>query len=546
MSFGTMELSVISITDSTSQKGETNMCKQNNDEKTNVGKDFRLSVGFYFFEPYGKYVLAWHNCTNKPMNFSCTQFFHLHAYYSDCPNCGQPLFQWLEMDSVFNNDGVTHLNFSVVSLVRIRKHSHTINVGLFTSDYNLWQGASVFTKSTYYNRFSINIKTGYTYKFEEVTLSKKNDFNKNRRWANVSYTGTTKFDKSTIPSEAIRFLSAIIMDEMKMIHGEDVPSFASYNRNLCFNNLIFYVRNPYICPVIYNSIIETSRRAPCEPIRIKEVLVKNVCREPLQQMLAQSRIPNVKSLKRLVFTKARGFTLLASIARTFKNVDIIRSLYLAYIDCRLEGHSNSYHVDFSAKIFKTMIKFKNESIISAKLLYLIKNDRDNNTYTMLNNMVLDYDRLKNCDFDFTKKYSIDELCYYLTAMVAAQNIQNRIIKYEKDEVLLEESDDTFSIMPAKSTYELISVGMTMDTCLGEYADNVFFGECIVLVMRRIETNAPVGCIELRDGAVVQVKGVNNQLLQNRERRFVEKWVKSRELPVRTEDLKIYAGSSFSS
>jgi len=50
-------------------------------------------------------------------------------------------------------------------------------------------------------------------------------------------------------------------------------------------------------------------------------------------------------------------------------------------------------------------------------------------------------------------------------------------------------------------------------------------------------NVPVGCIELREGAVVQVKGPRNQLLQGSERAFIKNWAKVRGLPVNTGDLQ---------
>jgi hypothetical protein len=316
---------------------------------------------------------------------------------------------------------------------------------------------------------------------------------------------------------------------MKVIHGENTPDFELYDTELSLNNLILYVRNPHICPALYNEIINRSS------IRLKEITVKNDCRNPLQQMFLQSKIPDVKSLRRIAFTNPRCFPLLASISRTFRNVDIIRSLYAVYIDCLDDEYGRD--VDFSAKIFKTMVKYKGEKIIASKLLKHKVCDKNNNAYGSLHDLIRFYDELQHCDFDFSRNYSIDELHLYLAGAVAVKKTQNRKIGYADKELSLEVSDDTFALFLAQDTHELISIGAYMGLCVGGYVDKAVSKRSTIFVLRKLEDNKPVGCIELRKDTVIQAKGFHNRLLQNQERIFVENWIKDKGLIVGTNDLK---------
>jgi hypothetical protein len=432
-----------------------------------------------------------------------------------------------------------YLHFKFTNLIKISVDDSKINIGVFESFCNLWKGTSVFAKSTYYDLYTINVKTGYTYHHARATLSNKGGGNKGRGIKNISYLGPNH----KLPADALNHLKFVIDEKMKLVHGQDVPSFESYQWDLTFYRLICYVRTPYMCPILYNSIIEAGKRECYAPLRLKEILVKNDCRDPLQQMLSQSKIPNVKSLRRLVFFEPRGFPLLASISRTFKNIDVIRSLYTAYIDCRYGAFEKShicyynYCIDFSAKVFKTMVKHKGEKIIAAKMLAYIRKDKENNAYSILNDMIRCYDELKHCDFDFSKNFSIDELHFYLAASVSKQETENREIVYEKPWSFLEASDDKFSLSLAKDTHELISVGIDMSICVGSYANKAVNRDSTILILRNRKSNNPVGCIELNEDGVIQAKGFYNTLLQNEERIFIANWIKKKGLSAFTDDLE---------
>jgi hypothetical protein len=193
---------------------------------------------------------------------------------------------------------------------------------------------------------------------------------------------------------------------MKEIHGENIPCFESYQAGMSLTNLIFYVKNPYICPKLYNGILNKNRRNPDDGFNPKKLFVKNDCRNPLDRILSLSGVPSVKSIKKIVISKPAGFPFLTALSRTFKNVDIIHSLYTAYADCL---NNNSHYIDFSSAVFQMMVKYKGEQNTAVKLLSFIEKDKNNNAYTTLFDLIRCYDQLENCEFDFSQNYNIDEL-----------------------------------------------------------------------------------------------------------------------------------------
>jgi len=74
----------------------------------------------------------------------------------------------------------------------------------------------------------------------------------------------------------------------------------------------------------------------------------------------------------------------------------------------------------------------------------------------------------------------------------------------------------------------------MNICVGSYGERVVNKFCIIMILR--EDSVSVGCIELREGSMVQVKGVRNTLLQNAKRNFIKSWAAIKGLIVATNDL----------
>ena len=498
-------------------------------EQTDTKVEFHCKDAHYFEDKDNGIVLAMHTCSPTPMYFLRDDFQVIKAKKDVCPKCGQAIAQWLEMSACPNEDG-THfeLRFIRTDLIRIIENDYKISVGVFASRHYTLKADYRFTK--FYTHYVINTKTGYTYKLGKSTPQQKAASGKNRSLINISYIGPD----DDLMCDAIKHLSTLIDKKIRMTHGFNTPSFESYNHPLMFDLLIHYVRNPYICPVQYRRIMFSRENSAIhETPPLKELCVKNTCRDPINQMLSQSKIPNVKSLRKIVFTDNINLPLLAYISRSFQNIDVIRSLFEAYKDCTYHG----MFPEFSAKIFKTMIKHKGENFVARMLIAFKKNDKDNNVFHILRDTIMFYNKVQPCDFDFTKNYSLNELHIYLAEKAAYK--ENVTIEYEAWARKLEASNNTYTLSLAEDTNELIRVGAVMHICVGGYADKVINEKgCLIFILRDNTTRAPIGCIEYSDGFIIQAKGPNNRLLQNEEIFFVGEWIIEKELIIRTDDLLV--------
>lgn len=499
-------------------------------------KEFRPGVGYFYEDTKNGKVLIWHRCANTPMCFLIDRFDFEADYAKACRRCGQTVTKWEVMccydQEEDDENNTVYLQFLNIDLIRIKTDDLSIGVGVFESAYNLWRGTAVFKKSTYHSFCSINIKTGYTYRFAKKKPGKQDA---HKGMENICYQGAGL--DFILPDDALLYLCDEINQKMKAFHGIDVPSFESYGLELTFDNLIFYVRCPYMNPLLYHDMINISRCDGLNPPRHKDLIVKSNCRDPLRQILSQSRIPNVKSLKRIFYGNITWSGLLVSICRSFQNVDIIRSLYLAFLGCGENEYGCYHYIDFSAKIFKTMIKHKGEQIVASKILSFKRYDKNNNTFRTLSDMIRCYDELKSCDFDFTKRYDIDELHLYLAKSVAKQKSENRKIPYADNEIGLETSDGIFALSLARDTHELADVGMQMEICVESYANEAVSKRCAIMILRGHDRNEPVGCIELHGDTVIQVKEKQNKLLDGQKKEFIEKWIADKGLTVGTNDLQ---------
>jgi len=358
------------------------------------------------------------------MSFSYDVFESMKNNNWVCPVCGLPANLWKEMPFEFAEP---HLFLSNINRIVVYSSDSKINVGVYS-----------FTNPEY-TQFTINIETGRTYRFNRVILNKRRGLdNKNKNLLNISYRGSD-FD---LPYDANQYIHTLVENKMKKIHGDNVPCFESYQTGMSLTYLIFYVTNPYICPKVYNGILNKNRRNPDDYFNPKKLFVKNNCRNPLDRILSLSGIPSVKSIKKIVINKPAGFPFLTALSRTFKNVDILCSLYTAYVDC---FNNDNHYIDFSSTVFQMMVKYKGEQHTAIKLLSFIRREKNNNAYTTLYDLIKSYDQLENCEFDFSQNYSIDELHMQLAFLVTKQGHLNRAIDYTQNERSLEMSKKTFSI-----------------------------------------------------------------------------------------------------
>lgn len=516
----------------------------------NNGYYYEFTAGDTFGDLACGEVYMWHHCSDKPMRLTAEQFRYNQFHHGACcPNCKEPVQAWEKMNQwhEYTRKGeIPGLSFRNIHKAVVETDCDTVSIHTYVSQYKLPEGAGSFIKMPdEYRCYRMNVLSGISYvllpskpggsslkkqKYKRINISFSPD------WAIVVYRGSCD-----LPDGVMSLIRDEIQKRVRLFHFAQAPDFEKYDVKLTLGNLVRYIRCPYICPKLYGNIITSSRRDRHVAEYLKkmgsiprELIAPRNCQNPIEHIIAQSRIPNVKSLRRLVYEYPEGLSLLASISRSFQNIDIICSLYDAYIDCRAEY--NESYVDFSADVFQTMVRHKGEQIIASKLLAFARHASYEDAYTTLGDMIDAYDRLRQCDFDFAGSYDIDELHMYLASSVAKQDTVNRPIEYTPEELALEFESGGFSIKAARDTYELADVGARMHICVGAYGDGAVEKVCLIFLLRHTGNPEPIGCIEVCGGTVVQAKGKYNQMLEKDELDFVRGWARANKLKVRTSDL----------
>lgn len=127
---------------------------------------------------------------------------------------------------------------------------------------------------------------------------------------------------------------------------------------------------------------------------------------------------------------------------------------------------------------------------------------------------------------------------YLTRLVDKQQHENVRIKYKslRDFPLTGKVDDLIFSLPP-DTEQLANLGRAMHNCVGTYRDRVLSDK--VRIIAAFRNRKPVICIEIRNGAAVQAKLVNNQPVREDAElnRALISWAKSRKLTIETTDIQ---------
>lgn len=106
-------------------------------------------------------------------------------------------------------------------------------------------------------------------------------------------------------------------------------------------------------------------------------------------------------------------------------------------------------------------------------------------------------------------------------------LNNKEIPYSKGELKLnrEYSDVRFEL--AKDSKDLAIVGAKMGICVGGYANEAASKKCIIVKM--IDNDKYVGCIDIRDKHIMQIKAKFNNPLEAKYKASLDKWVKENHL-----------------
>lgn len=127
---------------------------------------------------------------------------------------------------------------------------------------------------------------------------------------------------------------------------------------------------------------------------------------------------------------------------------------------------------------------------------------------------------------------------YLVHLVDRQQHANVRIKYKslRDFPLTGKVDDLIFSLPP-DTEQLANLGRAMHNCVGTYRDRVLSDK--VRIIAAFRNRKPVICIEIKNGAVVQAKLVNNQPVREDAELncALLAWAKSRKLTIETNDVQ---------
>lgn len=106
------------------------------------------------------------------------------------------------------------------------------------------------------------------------------------------------------------------------------------------------------------------------------------------------------------------------------------------------------------------------------------------------------------------------------------------IKLHNECKKLEYKDDDYCIITPEDSSELINEGISLHHCVGSYVKKVDTGETSILFLRK--TDVPTESlitIEYQDGVIKQVRGLCERLMDEKERKFFDKWTKKFKIDV---------------
>lgn len=82
----------------------------------------------------------------------------------------------------------------------------------------------------------------------------------------------------------------------------------------------------------------------------------------------------------------------------------------------------------------------------------------------------------------------------------------------------------FAMIPPKTGKEIVAEGHTLHHCVGNYIDRIAKEKCVILFLRRADDmDSPFYTVELRDGRIVQARGMGNCAPTPQVERFLALW-----------------------
>ena len=116
----------------------------------------------------------------------------------------------------------------------------------------------------------------------------------------------------------------------------------------------------------------------------------------------------------------------------------------------------------------------------------------------------------NLNLEYFKEKKIEEL-----------NIHNKFLEF---------SDKNYSIIVAKTSQDLIEEGINLHHCVGSYVNKVKNAECSIFFLRKTDDiDTSLITIEVVEDKIYQVRGLCERRMDEDERKFLNKWCKTKGL-----------------
>lgn len=203
----------------------------------------------------------------------------------------------------------------------------------------------------------------------------------------------------------------------------------------------------------------------------------------------------------------------------------------------------SYYSDSS--LLKTILEFYTsnlnlqENYTLSKLINYVVNETINQGYTSIRDFLRELrDYLSMC-----KGLGVKPTLYssYLkqTHDITSRNYQIKV-ESEKEEIFASKYKDfkpykteDYIVIAPKETKDLQEEGSRLNHCVASYIKRVIDGQCLIYFLRKQDKQEEsLITLEVKDNAIVQVKGSHNRRPSDEERKALEEFAKDRKLGVR--------------
>src|SRR5699024_11956703 len=97
----------------------------------------------------------------------------------------------------------------------------------------------------------------------------------------------------------------------------------------------------------------------------------------------------------------------------------------------------------------------------------------------------------------------------------------------------EYGNDEYGIISPKKPKDLIEEGSSLSHCVGSYAKDIISGRCKIYFLRHIDDlETSLATVEVRNGDIVQARGMRNKSLDVEQNEFINEWAKEKGLNVK--------------